>query len=286
MSRAECAAERGFRARQHPDRGDIVRRLIEVFLRAVDAAMPGLVKGFYLIDSVALEDYRPGQSDIDFIATTRARPDPAELVALRGVHTRLQRHHPQPYFDGCYVTRAELRRDPALAIGALDAHEGRITVGTGGLDPVTWHTLACHGVVLRGPDPTALGVWTDPDALAAWTRGNLESYWRRWRARSARWSSPHGLSARGNWAPVWGVPGVSRLHYTLATGAITSKTGAGRYALTAFAPRWHRLVRECLRLRRRGAGPSLYRTPLARRREVLDYITMVLDDAGARTRGE
>ncbi len=144
---------------------------------------------------------------------------------------------------------------------------------------MTWHTLAHHGVPIRGPAPADIAIWTDPAVLASWTLGNLDSYWRPWRDGQARLFSRAGLASLGSRAPAWGVLGVTRLHYTLATGGITSKAGAGRYALDTFPARWHRVVRECLRIRRGGGGPSLYRTPLARRREALGYIAMVIDDA-------
>jgi Domain of unknown function (DUF4111) len=79
--------------------------------------------------------------------------------------------------------------------------------------------------------------------------------------------------------PVWGVLGVSRLHYTLATGAITSKDGAGCYARRTFDERWWRIIDECLRIRRGGHERALYRNPLTRRRDALDYVAMAIDAA-------
>ncbi len=255
----------------------LVQCVVGAFLDAIDAEALGLVEGLYLTGSVALADFRPHESDIDFVAVTPARPDASALGALRRAHARLQMDHPRPYFDGVYVTREDLRRDPALARPAPSAHEGRVAVDAFALDPVTWHTLAHHGIPVRGPAPADIAIWADPAGLASWTRANLDTYWRPWRARSARLWSRAGLASLGPRATAWGVLGVTRLHYTLTTGEITSKEGAGRYALATFPDRWHRLIAECLRIRRGEPGPSLYRTPLARRREALAYIAMVID---------
>ncbi|MEV8632129.1 hypothetical protein AB0395_10780 [Streptosporangium sp. NPDC051023] len=65
------------------------------------------------------------------------------------------------------------------------------------------------------------------------------------------------------------------------TGEIGSKTAAGEYALKVFDERWHRIVREALRIR--NGGPPLYRNPLRRRSDLLAYMTMVLE---SETRGE
>ncbi len=79
----------------------------------------------------------------------------------------------------------------------------------------------------------------------------------------------------GSAAPMWGVLGISRLHYTLATGRIASKAAAGEYALKTFDPRWERIVAECLRIRL-GHGKPGYGNPFARRREALDFVAMVI----------
>jgi hypothetical protein len=42
-------------------------------------------------------------------------------------------------------------------------------------------------------------------------------------------------------------------------------------------PRWQPVLTESLRLRRGEPGPSLYRTPLERRRDVLAIIDLVID---------
>jgi len=123
---------------------------------------------------------------------------------------------------------------------------------------VTWHTVARHGLARRGPAPADVAIWADPQALAAWTLGNLDGYWRRLLDRASRMRSRWGLATLTPYAAVWVVTGMSRLHYTLATGEITSKEGAGSYALATFPERWQRVVRESLRLRRADrAGPGI-----------------------------
>jgi hypothetical protein len=122
-------------------------------------------------------------------------------------------------------------------------------------------------------------VWTDTGELVSWCRNNLDGYWRRWHAQHARLLSRGGLAALGTWAPAWGVLGVSRLHYTIATGEITSKEGAGIYALETVPAHWHRVLQECLRIRRRAGGTSLYVSPLARRADALGYVAMVMQHA-------
>jgi Domain of unknown function (DUF4111)/Nucleotidyltransferase domain len=258
----------------------IVRQVADTYLGLADAEAPGLVEGLYLVGSVALDDFRPHTSDIDFVAVTSRELSAEDLSALRRVHAGLVARHRRPYFDGSYVTWSALSADPALARTGADCHEGwlRARAGTG-CDPVAWHTLAGHGVAVRGPRPADLEVWTDQEALAAWTHRNLDDYWRRCLRHASRLLSGRGLWCLTAAGPAWGVLGVSRLHYTLATGRITSKTGAGRYAREAFEQRWHRIIDECLRIRCAQDGPSRYGHPLTRRRDALHFVAMAIDEA-------
>jgi Domain of unknown function (DUF4111)/Nucleotidyltransferase domain len=281
-----------------------VEDVVGAYLAAVDAQAAGLVEGLYLVGSVALGDFRPHTSDIDFVAVTATPPDSAALAMLERAHAQVRKRWRQPFFDGCYLTWDDLAQGPAQARPGPYTHEGRFHAhSTSAPDPVTWHMVARHGVACRGPAPAGVDIWTDPRALAAWTLGNLDSYWRRLLDCASRLSSRWGLATLTPYTVVWVVTGVTRLHYALATGELTSKEGAGRYALAAFPEQWQRVVRESLRIRRadwarpgvagavgaqlqerlrlRAAddGGSLYPTPLARRREVLAFGDMVISDA-------
>lgn len=259
----------------------IVENVVNAYLEAVDAEAPGLIEGLYLTGSVALGDFRPRASDIDFVAVTARPLDANATVAVGRAHVRLLRRFPRPLFEGFYATWDDLAADPAHC----------------GHDPVTWHTLARHGVACRGPDRADLNVWTNAEVLAAWTLGNLDSYWRPLLDRAARFGNEWwSLAALTTYGAVWIVLGVTRLHYTLATGEIGSKENAGRYSLRTFPEEWHRVIQESLRLRQSDrASPditgalrgmldreSLYRSPFTRRRDVLAFGEMVIRDAKAR----
>ncbi len=263
-----------------------VSTVVRDYLSAVDAEAPGLVQGLYLIGSVALGDHRPGHSDIDMVAVTAGPVDAAATDALARAHRCLREAHPLPHFDGPYVTWDALTRPPERAADAPYAHEGRFHPrGRFELTPITWQMLARSAVSCRGPDRAGLGVWQDRSALTGWAKGNLDTYWRRWRDRGARLASIPGLGSLGSWATQWGVLGVARQHHVVATGEVISKTDAAGYGLTAFDDRWHRIVRESLRLRLGGAGRPAYRTPLARRRDLLAFVEMVISDALAQPDG-
>jgi hypothetical protein len=256
-----------------------VQAVVDDYLDIAGVEAPSLVEGLYLVGSVALGEFRPASSDIDFIAVTANRPDAAALAALERVHTRHYAHWRRPFFDGIYVIWNDLAGDPARLGPGPSTHESRFhTDSRGERNPIAWHTLAQCGVCCYGPAIAALAVWHDPAVLVAWTNNNLDSYWRRLIDRDANLFTPSGLAGLRAWSCTWCVLGVSRLHYTLATGEITSKEGAGLYALATFPARWHGVINEALRIRRAAGRRSFYRSPLARRRAVLDFTHMVIED--------
>jgi hypothetical protein len=256
---------------------ELVRAVVRDFLAAVDAETPGLIEGLYLVGSIAQGDFRPHRSDIDFVAVTARRLRADELVMLQHVHTDLQQRWRRLFFDGIYVTWDDLAADPQDAGPCPAVHEGHLEPEGSG-DLVAWHTLAHHGLCCRGPGVGEFPVWVDPAVLAAWVDANLETYWRRVLGPGSRRLRPYGFILT-EWGCEWCVLGVSRIHYTLTTGAITTKDGAGLHALATFPTRWQRVVEEALRIRRGGRGRSAYWSPLTRRRDVLAFCDMAIADA-------
>jgi hypothetical protein len=237
-----------------------------------------------LTGSVALDDFHRSASDIDFVAVTRDALSKTDLIALERAHIlRLARRLWWSILDGLYVTwrdlTRDLTRDPALADPAPSVHEGQFHRGGAAGDPVTWQILTDHGVVVRGPRQEDLNVWVDRWYLDAWLRQNLETYWQPWQRRSRWLLSRRGVASLTPWVAAWGVLGVRRIHYTRTTGRIISKDRAGQYAQETFAPRWHRIVGECVRIYRSGTGLAGYHDPFTHRRDALDFVAMAIDSA-------
>jgi Domain of unknown function (DUF4111) len=263
--------------------------VVTAYLREVDAAARGLVEGLYLTGSVALDDFRPGRgiarwgpsganvSDIDFVAITTHTLDDDALATLGQIHTGLRTPRSRPSFDGLYVTWNDLARDPADVTGRPQTQGGHLDQN-GSAHPVLWQEIADHAIAVRGPHRSTLPVRTDRDRLVAWVRGNLGGYWRRWHTATARALSPWGLVGLTHWGPTWGVLGVSRLHHTIRTGEICSKSAGGLHARERFGPGWHRIINECLRIRQGARHRPAYRTAVARRRDALAFVDMVIDD--------
>jgi hypothetical protein len=268
-----------------------VAERVDDLLARLDRGLPGRVEGFYVVGSVCLGAFREGRSDIDFVAIVEGRLDPGELRRLRAVHlgrwaaalageTALRRRWPL-VCNGSYLPRGALSGSP-LEAHALAGHvAGRFTTGAGAdANPVTWHTLARHGIAVRGPEPARLEIRTDPAELQGWTRANLDGYWRDWAVRGRRRLRARGVGALPRRLAAGGVLGVSRLHYTLATGDIVDKETAGEYALEAFGAEWRAVVEDALAFWRGQPPAASYRRRLRRRaRTAAEFVDEVIDAA-------
>lgn len=262
------------------------RATVEDLLAHLDRAVPGRVEGFYVVGSACLGAFRPGRSDIDFVAIVDGPLDPPELARLRALHHRhwtaalvrdvaLRRRWPL-VCNGSYLLRDALARSPLEVTALAGQVAGRFGVAEPGrfdVNPVTWHTLARHGIAIRGPEPDRLEIRADLDELRAWTLDNLREYWRPW-AERARRLRPRGFPHRFT---ACGVLGVSRLDHTLRTGEIATKEVAGESALQRFDPRWRPLIEDALAYWRGGPLGHTYRhRPVLRIRraaEFVDYVT-------------
>ncbi|MEV4415035.1 nucleotidyltransferase domain-containing protein [Catellatospora sp. NPDC049609] len=215
-------------------------------VRALDESVPGLVTGLFVTGSVPLGDYRPGLSDIDFVAVTDRPATADELAALAKAHASLPTGGPD--YDGIYLTRAQLAAPPAGDGTAPQILAGDFQPAKPGgqFNPVTWLELARHGLPILGERPH---VALDAAALRDWLLGNLAGYWTDFAGRAAA-----QFAAIPPETPVpaesvrWGVTGAGRLHHTLATGEVTSKTGAAEYTAEHF-PRWAGLCERAARSR-------------------------------------
>lgn len=248
-----------------------VHRDIESYLSAADGALPGFVEGLHVTGSIPLGDYRSAISDVDLVAVC-AEPPAAQLDALSDLHRRSD-----PSLDVLYVTDDDLASDPR-GLSAPHSREG-VFESSGGFsaNPVTWRQLATATLTVRGRRRTDADVWFDADALRRWNLANLDDYWGGWLERW-RGLQPAEPRIRHKDGLQWLVLGVPRLHHTVATLGVTSKTGAGRYALGVVAGRWHAVINAAIALRANQSAP-LQRSVQALHCEAAQLSAWLIEDA-------
>ena len=249
--------------------------IVNSFLTLADDLAPGLIEGFYAVGSLALNDYRPGKSDIDFVAVTAKPLSPGDWSKIKQAHALLSSECRRPWLSGVYVTWEHLASDPRTIHNAAFHHEGQFGIGEAfEANPAVWFVLRDHGVCFRGPQQPK--VWRDDEGLRQWSFDNLHSYWRPWIERR-RGIAGIGATLLSGHAIEWCVAGVARVHYAIAHAAVTSKTGALESALTYFTVQHRPVIQEALRIRMRRGEAGLNR--LARRTLAIEFVTAAIEDA-------
>lgn len=253
-----------------------VDQVTKAFLSQADEALPGVIEGLYLHGSLGFGEWFHGRSDIDYVAVLSARPDEITVEAIKRIHAELAREFPLPPFDGFHITRDDLTRSPYGCPDVPCTQAGYFhDLARLDVHPVTWHELSRHGVVVRGPELHEIEIWTDNKVLRQYTHDNLRSYWQQ--EAGALQQFPDEAAKTDIVA--WFVLGVSRLHHLLATNALTSKSGAGRYGLDVFAARWHPVIREALAVRETGDTTGEYDAdPERRGRDTIAFARMAVQD--------
>ena len=244
-------------------------------LSAVDRAAPGLVSMLYVVGSTALGDFQPGHSDIDVVTVLSRDPSPDDLHALATTHADLESIDGAPHYDGVYVTREDLANPPDDGRPVPFVVNGEFRVGQpcGELGPVLWLTLARYGLAVRGPAAATLGLRADPTRLREWNLGNLRSYWQPLAEQTltlldntptdgamsseaiSDGATSDGAASVGALSQAelaqgvaWLALGPPRLHHTIVTGDVISKTAAATHVATYF-PAWTDLAARAARWR-------------------------------------
>lgn len=255
-----------------------VQQICASFTHAINTTSEDLLAGLYLRGSLVWGEFFES-SDVDFTAVLTRRPGHHDLEALEAAHTQIWFEFPEHDFDGHHVLLEDLRGAPSQCPDVPCAHAGTFRpAARQDLNPVAWAELAERGIRVAGRDPRVLGIDHDRQRLWEFTRDNLASYWGR-TARELKlgWM----VAGRREDSVAWCVLGAGRLHHLLATGKMTSKSGAGRYVANSLDARWRDLGLEALRIRERPDEPSRYSSQARRGKDVRDFVAWCVSD-GAR----
>ena len=257
----------------------VVRAVTAAHVELLDERLPGLLEGLHLHGSLGFGGEFFGGSDIDFVAVTSRRPTASDIDVLRRLHAELDRRWPEPAYDGFYLLEADLTGRPEDVPEGPGVLHQWFDVGThADIKHITWRELRDHGITLCGKGLRDIDIWSDDAALHRSTRDNLDTYWRM----QLEAMQHHPREASLPQATEWGGLGAPRLVHLLVTGAPTSKSGGGRWALEAY-PQHREILEEALRVRERSDDPSTYAAdPDRRRRDLIALMTEVIADGMAR----
>jgi hypothetical protein len=239
-----------------------IQPTLEAYMTSLERELPGFVTGLYLHGSIALGGFHEPSSDIDYVAVVSRRATHEDIGKLKAIHKDVAKAHPRWALEGGYLQPHDLGGTEATVVPFPYHHDGKFhAAGHFDLNDITRAVLKQQGITLLGTPAHDLPYTVDWDALIARMGHNLNTYWRDWT------KSPKRMALLlDDWGIEWAVLGVLRQYYTFRERAITTKTGAGVYALDHIPDTWHKIVREALRIRNSEAA-TFY--PAAPRRALI-----------------
>lgn len=245
--------------------------MFEYYLSKINQCLPNFLDSFYIVGSIALEEFNSHFSDVDFVAVIHHQATSDEIEALRDIHAEVERHHRCWKLSGMYILRSEVGKLGSEVKPLLGYHDGRLNVHANfESNPITWWILRNSGISLLGSNPCDLSITIDPQVLVVWTLQNMNTYWKSWTQHPGRL-----IALLTDWGIQWTVLGVLRQFYTIREKKIITKQRAGDYALSVISQSWHPIIKEAIRIRTKTKG-SLYRSKLVRARTAVLFVKYIL----------
>lgn len=116
--------------------------------------------------------------------------------------------------------------------------------------PVTLYELKTIAITLLGIPAQNLPVNVQIDDVNKFLFENINTYWKNWIAKHSSFSTNQLLLIFIPRLTEWVILGVARQLYTLRTGRIVSKTGAGYYCLEHLPNKYQAIVQEAIKIRK------------------------------------
>lgn len=250
---------------------DEIQNLLADFIQQINTEKPDLLSGFYLYGSIAIGAFNPQKSDVDFMALLTRKCTLDDLQILENAHKYISQKYPKNQLDGSYLPAYHLGKytDNLESYPYFDGEFHR--AGHYDINHITWWTLKHQGITIYGETLNTETIHVDWQMLLEAMHLNLNSYWQDWAINPDKQKL---LIHDG--AIEWVVLGVLRQYYSFKENGITSKTGAGEYALLHLPERWHTLIKDALLIRNN--QKSLYADKVKRQEITVDFLHLVITE--------
>lgn len=226
------------------------------------------IVGVYVHGSLALGDFNPETSDVDFLVVTRQELPAERLPALDQMHAELRDQGFKWAFnmEGSYISQALLRRyDPDQCWHPALRCDGSFGVDGHASDWIIQRAVIReHGIVLSGPSPAALIDPVAPSELKKAAQGILKEWWSPLLEDASRLATSE--------YQVYAVLTMCRCLYTIEKGLVASKPAAAKWMISTRGNEWETLIRQAMAWRR---GDELNAID-----ETLAFVRYTLEQAG------
>ncbi|NOV04592.1 aminoglycoside adenylyltransferase domain-containing protein [Paenibacillus planticolens] len=242
--------------------------MLDQLLIGVKDVLARDVVGVYVHGSLALGDFNPETSDVDFLVVTRQELLAERLPALDRLHAELRNQGFKwaVNMEGSYISRASLRRyDPHKCRHPALRCDGSFGVDGHASDWIIQRAIIReHGIILSGPPPTGLIDPVEPAGLKKAAQGILKEWWAPLLEDASRLATSEYQA--------YAVLTMCRCLYTIEKGLVASKPAAAMWMINTRGNEWETLIRQAMAWRR---GDELNAID-----ETLAFVTYTLEHAG------
>ncbi|ADL50071.1 aminoglycoside adenylyltransferase domain-containing protein [Clostridium cellulovorans] len=256
------------------------KEIINNNIESLEAVLPDFLESYHIYGSISLGAFNTKESDIDFIAITKRKAMEKDIDILKNLHINIKKKFPKKSLDGMYLFKDDIEALNKKDSPCLRFNDGNFEGIVPFLrDSIDAFQLKKYGINIKGQSAKSLDYSVNFNILINNMYENLNTYWLNWMNKCKKFPSMDYINLLVNLKEIeWGVLGVSRLYYTFLEKDMTSKVGAGEYALKVFPQRWHKIINESMRLRK-GVKTSYYSSLLQRRNDAIAYMDFVIGES-------
>jgi len=222
-----------------------VNAVLHDFREHIAALLGDNFGGMYLVGSLALGDFDPHRSDLDFIVVTESDISDDDFRRLQDIHARFDAGG-SPWagkIEAVYIPRNALRGDIPDARHYPQIEKGATLFQAPLEDGWVFqcHSLREHGVVIAGPDPRTLLDPIDRQAMRPAVAA-IAGLWLEQAHHDPEWLD----WVRQRDAQVFVVQTLCRMLYSLAKGSVAAKSAATRWGQATLGAPWSTLIESTL----------------------------------------
>lgn len=218
-----------------------VNNLLREILLNVQVILEDYFVGMYLHGSLAIGDFDPNRSDIDYLVVTTDIIPNDKILELETLHENILKSNLKwnKNFEGSYIPKNALRYyKPEDSIHPVIRADGCFGMDNHGYEWVIQrYVIREQGIILTGPEPKTLINFISVNELKMAVKILLKEWWVPQLQDSYRLSCSE-YQAYATFT-------MCRALYTLAFGTVVSKQVAAKWGKEMF-PEWSDLIQEAM----------------------------------------
>lgn len=218
-----------------------INAFLQILLDNVRAVLGDRFTGMYLYGSLALGDFDPGRSDIDFLIVTRESLPDNFVSKIKNMHENLIKNGNEwaAKLEGAYIPLDALRKysptGPACPL--VNKYEFLVACPESHW-VLNRHILYTSGIVITGPPPQSIIDPIQPEQLKEAVVILLRNNW-------TRFIYDANLFNGIGYQPFITLT-MCRALYTLKHGVVVSKTRSAVWAKSSLNSKWTKLIEQAI----------------------------------------